>query len=141
MNDFTNCRELKPYQVPTKAMRLGAPGKYGMLDLVFELDSNHKSIMRHWERRAPPIVQQELYFDEGMPEMPCVYILSAGGPNVDGDRYQNRFTVKKDAYAFISTGAATKIAEMVYNFSGLKQTFILEENAYLEYIPEATIPI
>ncbi len=140
MNDFTNCRELKPYQVPTKAMRLGAPGKYGMLDLVFELDSNHKSIMRHWERRAPLIVQQELYFDEGMPEMPCIYILSAGGPNVDGDRYQNRFTVKKDAYAFISTGAATKIAEMVYNFSGLKQTFILEENAYLEYIPEATIP-
>lgn len=140
MNDFTNCRELKPYQSPTKAMRMGAPGKFGMLDLVFELDGNRKSIMRHWDRRAPLIVQQELYFDEGMPEMPCVYILSAGGPNVDGDRYENRFTVRKDAYAFISTGAATKIAEMIYNFSGLNQTFVLEENAYLEYIPEATIP-
>lgn len=140
MSDFTHCRELKPYQSPTPAMRAGAPGKYGKLDLVFELDGNRKSIMRHWDRRAPLIVQQELYFDEGMPEMPCVYILSAGGPNVDGDRYENRFTVKKDAYAFISTGAATKIAEMIYNFSGLKQTFVLEENAYLEYIPEATIP-
>lgn len=140
MNDFTNCRELTPYQAPTKAMRMGAPGKFGMLDLVFELDSNHKSIMRHWDRRAPLIVQQELYFDEGMPEMPCVYILSAGGPNVDGDRYENRFTVRKGAYAFISTGAATKIAEMVYNYSGLKQQFVLEENSYLEYIPEATIP-
>ena len=96
--------------------------------------------MRHWDRRAPLIVQQELYFDEGMPEMPCVYILSSGGPNVDGDRYENRFTVRKDAYACISTGAATKIAEMVYNFSGLKQCFVLEENAYLEYMPEATIP-
>ena len=40
---------------------------------------------------------QGLYFDEGMPEMPCVYILSSGGPNVDGDRYENRFTVRKDA--------------------------------------------
>lgn len=140
MNDFTHCKELKPYQLPTQAMRMGAPGKFGMLDLVFELDSNGKSIMRHWDRRAPLIVQQELYFDEGMPEMPCVYILSAGGPNVDGDRYENRFTVRKDAYAFISTGAATKIAEMIYNFSGLNQTFTLEENAYLEYIPEATIP-
>lgn len=140
MNDFTTCRELKPYLTETKAMRLGAPGKSGMLDLVFELDNDHKSIMRHWDRRAPLIVQQELYFDEGMPEMPCVYILSAGGPNVDGDRYENRFTVRKDAYAFISTGAATKIAEMIYNFSALKQIFILEENAYLEYIPEATIP-
>lgn len=140
MNDFTKCKELKPYLAETKAMRLGAPGKFGMLDLIFELDGQKKSIMRHWDRRAPLIVQQELYFDEGMPEMPCVYILSAGGPNVDGDRYENRFTVRKDAYAFISTGAATKIAEMIYNFSALKQTFVLEENAYLEYIPEATIP-
>ena len=140
MNDYTTCRELKPYLEPTKAMRLGAPGKFGSLDLVFELDKDKKSIMRHWDRRAPLIVQQELYFDEGMPEMPCVYILSSGGPNVDGDRYENRFTVRKDAYAYISTGAATKIAEMVYNFSGLKQCFVLEENAYLEYMPEATIP-
>lgn len=127
------CRRLQ-------AMQIGAPGKFGLLDLIFELDKDKKSILRHWDRRAPLIVQQELYFDEEMPEMPCVYILSAGGPNVDGDRYENRFKVCKDAYAFVSTGAATKIAEMVYNFSGLKQTFVLEENAYLEYIPEATIP-
>lgn len=140
MNDFAKCRELAPYLSETQAMRMGAPGKFGLLDLIFELDKDKKSIMRHWDRRAPLIVQQELYFDEEMPEMPCVYILSAGGPNVDGDRYENRFKVCKDAYAFISTGAATKIAEMVYNFSGLKQTFVLEENAYLEYIPEATIP-
>ncbi len=140
MKDFAKCRELSPYLAETPAMRLGAPGKYGKLDLVFELDASNKSIMRHWDRRAPLIVQQELYFDEGMPEMPCVYILSSGGPNVDGDRYENRFTVRKDAYAFISTGAATKIAEMIYNYSALKQTFVLEENAYLEYLPEATIP-
>lgn len=140
MNDFTKCRELSPYLAETKAMSLGAPGKFGLLDLIFELDKEEKSIMRHWDRRAPLIVQQELYFDEGMPEMPCVYILSSGGPNVDGDRYENRFTVRKNAYAFISTGAATKIAEMIYNFSALKQTFVLEENAYLEYIPEPTIP-
>lgn len=140
MKDFTQCRELAPYLTKTPAMHLGAPGKNGKLDLVFELDPDKKSIMRHWDRRAPLIVQQELYFDEGMPEMPCVYILSSGGPNVDGDRYENRFTVRKDAYAFISTGAATKIAEMIYNYSALKQTFVLEENAYLEYIPEATIP-
>lgn len=140
MSDYTKCRELAPYLAPTKAMSMGAPGKYGLLDLVFELDRRGKSIMRHWDRRAPLIVQQELYFDEGMPEMPCVYILSAGGPNVDGDRYENRFTVRRDAFAYISTGAATKIAEMIYNFSALQQTFVLEENAYLEYIPEATIP-
>ena len=140
MGNYTKPRELQPYLTEPKAMHTGAPGKCGYLDLVFALTNEGKSIMRHWTRHAPLIVQQELYFDEEMPEMPCVYILSSGGPNVDGDRYENKFTVKKDAFAHISTGAATKIAEMVYNFSGLQQTFVLEENAYLEYLPEPTIP-
>lgn len=140
MEDYVKTRELQPYLAQPKAMLAGAPGKCGYLDLVFALTDEGKSIMRQWTRHAPLIVQQELYFDEGMPEMPCVYILSSGGPNVDGDRYVNKFTVQRDAFAHISTGAATKIAEMIYNFSALQQTFTLEENAYLEYIPEPTIP-
>ncbi|MGL5681995.1 MAG: urease accessory protein UreD [Marinifilaceae bacterium] len=140
MNDFTQCKEAMPYMTKTRAMYGGAPGKRGKVDLVFELDKTGKSIMRHWDRRFPQIIQKELYFDEGMPELPCVYILSAGGPNVDGDRYENFFTVKKDACAYISTGAATKIAEMKLNFSGLTQQFTLEDGAYLEYLPEPTIP-
>lgn len=121
-------------------MPVGTPGKTGYLYLGFELDGDGKSIMRDLDRHAPLIVQQELYFDEGMPEMPCVYILSSGGPNVDGDRYEQHFVVREGAYAHISTGAATKLAEMRYNYSGLKQVFELEENAYLEYLPEPTIP-
>lgn len=133
-------KEMAPYLAEPTAMPVGSPGKTGYLRLGFELDDEGRSILRDLERRTPLIVQQELYFDEGMPEMPCVYILSSGGPNVDGDRYENRFTVRQDAYAFISTGAATKIAEMVHNYSALKQRFVLEENAYLEYLPETTIP-
>lgn len=138
-----NCaaaREMTPYLEEPKAMPVGTPGKMGYLYLGFELDADGKSIMRDLERHAPLIVQQELYFDEGMPEMPCVYILSSGGPNVDGDRYEQHFVVRRNAYAHLSTGAATKLAEMRYNYSGLRQVFELEENAYLEYLPEPTIP-
>lgn len=137
--DFTQYREVRPYLTQPKAMHVGAPGKCGALDLVFELCEG-KSIMRHWDRRAPLIVQQELYFDECMPSMPCVYILSSGGPNVDGDRYEMKFTLRPGAFAYISTGAATKIATMAYNFSALRQHFILDDDAYLEYLPEPTIP-
>ncbi|MCB9017404.1 MAG: urease accessory protein UreD [Paludibacteraceae bacterium] len=140
MKDFSVIKEVQPYLNEPKAMYVGAPGKRGVLKLGFELDAEGKSIMRDWFRNAPLIVQQELYFDEEMPEMPCVYILSSGGPNVDGDRYEQEFTVRKNAYAFISTGASTKIAEMIYNYSGMTQTFLLEENAYLEYLPEPLIP-
>ncbi|MDE7141963.1 MAG: urease accessory protein UreD, partial [Muribaculaceae bacterium] len=107
---FDNAREMRPYTATPRAMYVGAPGKHGYLRLGFELDSRGRSILRDLDRRAPLIVQQELYFDEEMPEMPCVYILSSGGPNVDGDRYRQVITLKKDAMAFVSTGAATKLA-------------------------------
>ena len=140
MEKHIHHRELTPYLSPTPAMPIGAPGKFGRLHLVFELDRDQKSILRYWQRQAPLIVQQELYFDESMPNMPCVYILSSGGPHVDGDRYEQQIILRKGAYAFISTGAATKIAEMIYNFSSLRQHIELDEDAYLEYLPEATIP-
>lgn len=138
--DFSTAREMSRYLTEPEAMYVGAPGKHGYLRLGFELDKSGKSILRDLDRRHPLIVQQELYFDEGMPEMPCVYILSSGGPNVDGDRYRQDFTVRKDAFAHIATGAATKLAEMRYNYSGLIQNIVLEENAYLEFLPEPVIP-
>ena len=131
-------RELEPYV--SSSVPWSPAGKRGYLRLGFELDGAGRSIMRDWERRAPLIVQQELYFDEQMPEMPCVYILSSGGPNVDGDRYEQYFTVRRDAFAHISTGAATKLAQMQTDYSGMTQRFELEEGAYLEYLPEPTIP-
>lgn len=133
-------KEMAPYLEEPKAMPVGTPGKVGYLYLGFELDDGGKSILRDLERHAPLIVQQELYFDEGMPEMPCVYILSSGGPNVDGDRYEQHFVVRRGAFAHISTGAATKLAEMRYNYSALRQCFELEEDAYMEFLPEPTIP-
>ena len=138
--DFDSAREMSNYLKEPEAMYVGAPGKHGYLRMGFELDKDGKSIMRDLERRAPLIVQQELYFDEEMPEMPCVYILSSGGPNIDGDRYRQDITVKKDAYAWVSTGAATKLAQMKYNYSGLVQNIVLEDNAYLEFMPEPVIP-
>lgn len=138
--NFDTAKEMAPYLTEPEAMYVGAPGKHGYLRMGFELDREGKSIMRDLDRRVPLIVQQELYFDEGMPEMPCVYILSSGGPNVDGDRYQQDIYMKKGSFAWISTGAATKLAEMRYNYSGLIQNITLEEDSYLEFMPEQVIP-
>lgn len=138
--DFSQCREMRPYLDAPIAMYVGAPGKHGYLRLGFEIDPRGKSILRDLDRRAPLIVQQALYFDKEMPGMPCVYILSSGGPNVEGDRYEQDITLRKGAYAWVSTGAATKLAEMTRNYSGMKQSINLEENAYLEFMPEPIYP-
>lgn len=138
--DFSDRREMRPYLDEPQAMYVGAPGKHGYLRLGFEIDRDGKSILRDLDRRAPLIVQQALYFDKEMPGMPCVYILSSGGPNVEGDRYQQDIYLKKGSFAFVSTGAATKLAEMTRNYSGLIQNISLEEGCYLEFIPEPVYP-
>lgn len=138
--DFSEAMEMKNYLREPDQMYVGAPGKHGYLKLIFELDPRGKSILREIDRRVPLIAQQELYFDKEWPQLPCLYILSSGGPNVDGDRYQQDITVRKDAFAWVSTGAATKLAEMKVNYSGMIQNIVAEENAYLEFMPEEVYP-
>lgn len=138
--DFSDVREMKPYLSDPRGMYVGAPGKHGYLRMGFEISPQGKCIMRDLDRRAPLIVQQELYFDENWPELPCVYILSSGGANIDGDRYQQDIHMGKDSFAWVSTGAATKLSQMERNYSGMKQHFTLEEGSYLEFMPEPVIP-
>ncbi len=140
MSDFTTYRELVPYLTYEGFRPAAEHGKCGALYLSFECEASGRTVLRRLERRAPLIVQQALYFDRELPQMPCVYILSAGGPNVDGDRYRHHFTLGAGAMAFISTGAATKVAEMEGNFAHLQQLIELDERAYLEYLPEPVIP-
>ena len=116
-------------------------GHCGALHLKFELEaSQQRSILRYLERHAPLIVQQALYFDAHMPDMPCVYILSSGGPCIEGDRFFQRFEVEKNASAQILTGAASKVAEMSEDYCDMRQEIRLEAGAYLEYLPEPIIP-
>ncbi len=117
-----------------------ARGKYGVLEMGFELDSSGRTILRHLHREVPIIVQQALYFDEQLPEMACVYILSSGGPTLDGDRYTVGVELGEGAMAHISTGAATVIASMEHDCARQRQTITLEEGAYLEWLPRAIIP-
>ena len=138
--DFSHLPELADYLHDPPAIYVGAPGKCGYLNLVFDLNDEGKSILRELDRRAPLIVQQELYFDRNLPDMPCVYILSSGGPNVEGDRYTQNITVRASAMAHVATGAATKLASMTHNYSAMRQNIVLEHDAYLEFLPEPLIP-
>lgn len=138
--NFDDLPELAGYTGEPAGMYVGCPGKHGYLKLVFEKESAGRTILRDKNRRAPLIVQDAMYFDEQLPDLPCVYIQSSGGPNVDGDRFYQDFVLKDNAMAHISTGAATKLAVMKSNYSGMSQFISLGKNSYLEYLPEPVIP-
>lgn len=115
-------------------------GSYGALELGFRLNKGGRTILHHLYRRVPLIVQQALYFDEQLPDMPCVYILSSGGPTLEGDRYSVQVELERGAMAHISTGAATLITSMERGSAEQRQSITLHEGSYLEWLPRPIIP-
>ena len=80
VNNYTTCRELKSYTNRRRRCVSGHRENSVRWNLVFgwiKQEVDYAALQS--TSRLPLIVQQELYFDEGMPEMPCVYILSSGG--------------------------------------------------------------
>ena len=125
---------------PPMALNRQIEGKRGALYLGFELDERGRTILRTLDRRAPMVVQQALYWDEQMPQMACIYTLSSGGPLVDGDRYRREVHLAQGCEVHLASGAATRIASMVYDRVEVENLVVLHEGAYLEWLPEPTIP-
>ena len=131
--------ELDQYQDEPRQLPTGGLGKDALLRLKFETRPG-RSILAFMERRAPLLVQKALYCDEGMPGLPVVYIISTSGGALQGDRYTMEFSVGPGACGHITTQASAKIHQMDANYFAQTQDITLEDGAYLEYLPESTIP-
>ncbi|MFF9214779.1 hypothetical protein ACF1CF_40980, partial [Streptomyces sp. NPDC014791] len=70
--------ELDQYQDQPKQAPAGKVGKTGVLEMRF-VDRGDKTILRDMYRKTPLLVQQALYWDEALPTMPCVYMISTSG--------------------------------------------------------------
>lgn len=112
----------------------------GRLEMEFGLDAWGRTLLQHLYRQSPFIVQQALYFDEQLPLMACLYILCSGGPVIEGDRGEQRILLRPHTSVYISTGAATVVAQMRSGEARLRQRLCLMQGAYLEYLPEPVIP-
>jgi urease accessory protein len=131
--------ELAPYQDEPRQLPSGSPGKVAHLRLGFER-RGERSILADLFRRAPLIVHRAIYWDEEMPSLPCVFIISNSGGILQGDRNTISIEVGPEAQAHVTTQSATKLHEMDANYASQLQEIVLHDNAYLEYLPEPTIP-
>lgn len=135
----TRAPELAPYQDEPAQMASGSVGKNGFLRLGFAR-RGLKTGMVEVERRAPLLVQRAIYWDQGLPDMACVYLITTSGGILQGDRYSLEIDVGAGARAHITTQGATKIQSMDANYAVQAQTIRLHDDAYLEYLPEPIIP-
>jgi len=136
---LSDARELRGYQDQPAQMRAAAPGKIGELRLGFSLRDGH-SVLHDLYRVAPLLVQQALYWDEAMPELPICAIISVGGGILQGDRYKIDISVEDGSCAQVTSQSANRIHRMDANHASLHQTINLGAGAYLEYLPDFTIP-
>lgn len=139
MTFLSEAPELAGYHDEPAQLPSGAPGKNGYLRLGFEVRGERTELV-DLDRRAPLLVQQALHFDEGMPDMACVFMISTSGGILQGDRNAIEIEVGESARAHITTQSATKIQEMDANFATQTVDIRLHDHAYAEYLPDPVIP-
>lgn len=131
--------ELSRYRDEPKQLPSGGLGKDAFLRLGFRRRGGRTALIE-LNRRAPLLVQQALYWDDEMPMLPCVSIISNSGGILQGDRYAIEIDLADGTEAHITTQAATKIHEMDANFATQTQDIVLAPDSYLEYLPHPVIP-
>ncbi len=131
--------ELARYQDDSAQRCSGNPGQHGALTMEFAR-SGSRSVLAHLERQAPLLAQQALYWDERLPEMPCVFVITTSGCILQGDRLDIAISVGPGAMAHVTTQAATKVHEMDAGFAVQSTHLDMAEGSYLEMLPGPVIP-
>ena len=147
---MTDLKFCSPEDVPSQfasfdgkipQMDVGKTGKIGFLKLTLESDSQrNKTIITEQLSRVPLYVQKALYYDETIPSMAHVFVLSPSGGVLQGDRYRTDIELKNGAMSHITTQGATRIYKMNSNYATQMINLNVGKDCYLEFLPEQLIP-
>jgi urease accessory protein len=133
--------EISVFEANLLQLKPGEPGKIGALVLKLEQNSETgKTVLKDLFSMVPLFVQKALYLEESLPSMAYVYIMSPSGGILQGDRYRIDLTLSNKAQAHITTQGATRIYRMEGNYATQIINISVDENCYLEYIPDQIIP-
>jgi len=133
-------KEIQAYEAKVKQLGVGKSGKVGILDLELQTDSEGKTIVTRQFSQVPLQIQRALYPENSLPGMAYLYVISPSGGILQGDRYRTDLLLKNKAIAHMTTQGATRIYSMNSNSASQIVNITVDENCYLEYIPDQIIP-
>ena len=133
-------KEIQAYEAKVKQLGVGKSGKVGILDLELQIDSAGKTVVTKQFSQVPLQIQRALYPENSLPGMAYLYVISPSGGILQGDRYRTDVLLKNKAIAHITTQGATRIYSMNSNSASQMVNITVDENCYLEYIPDQIIP-
>ncbi len=133
-------KQIRAFDSEVKQLAVGKSGKIGYLRLVFQNDNNGKTIVGEQFSQVPLYAQRALYCEDSFSNLAFLYIVSVSGGILQGDRYRIDVRLKKNSMVHITTQGATRIHSMNSNSATQMVNITLEENSYLEFIPDQIIP-
>jgi len=133
-------KQIRAFDSEVKQLAVGKSGKNGYLRLVFQNDNNGKTIVGEQFSQVPLHAQRALYYEDSFSNLAYLYIVSVSGGILQGDRNRIDIHLKKNAMAHVTTQGATRIYSMNSNSATQMVNVTLEENSYLEFIPDQIIP-
>ncbi len=133
-------KEFEDYGDNVKQMGVGKSGKVGILDLELQTNNEGKTVITRQFSQVPLQIQRALYPEVSLPDMAYLYVVSPSGGILQGDRYTTDVLLKNKANVHMTTQGATRIYGMNSNFASQIVNITVDEDCYLEYIPEQIIP-
>ena len=129
------------YDKKIEQLDVGKSGKVGLLRLKLEENSDkNKTIITDQYSQVPLYAQKALYYDEKLPNMAHLFIMSPSGGILQGDRYRMDISLANNAVSHITTQGATRIYKMNSNYATQLININVGKNCYLEFIPDQIIP-
>lgn len=124
-------------------LRVGAPGKVGILELHFALrgtgEDRRTELVGHFQK-APMQIMRPLYYDPLRPDMPFTYVMTTGGGILHNDRQRMDLTFGPGTSAHVTMQAHTKVYRMESGYATSLVNLELAAGAYVEYLPDPLIP-
>ena len=133
--------EILAYDSEVKQLGVGSVGKLGYLSLGLKRDPHSgKTIVPEQTSQVPLLTQRALYYETELPSMAYLQIVSPSGGILQGDRHRMDISLKDNAVAHLTTQGATRLYKMDSNFATQLVNVTVDENCYLEFIPDQIIP-
>jgi len=140
LNSDETPQEVKKYNLKIEQLEVGKSGKVGILDVELKENIELKTVITKQFSQVPLQIQRAVYPENSLPGMAYLYIISPSGGILQGDRYKTDIMMKNNAVSHITTQGATRIYSMNSNSASQMVNITLDENCYLEYIPDQIIP-
>ncbi|MHA7646798.1 urease accessory protein UreD [Nitrosopumilus sp. S4] len=133
-------KEIQMYESKVNQLGVGKTGKVGIINLELQADDTGKTVITKQFSQVPLQIQRAVYPENLFPKMMYLYIISPSGGILQGDRYRTDILLKNKSICHITTQGATRIYSMNSNSASQILNITVEENGYLEYIPDQIIP-